>query len=230
MIRIYMKTPGILLIIDIDPTLSSRVEDSQTSRDRPPARTPLPLLTEEFGVDDTDEIPLDVVDHVAQTPKQLPVRRQDASQDKVVTVLSVAQLRSKIEDLWNLDVVDMFSSGRPGDDIMLEKHAMMLYSPQDHSQELELITRWLLIHNVKVNSLWQDGSWAKFREDVAKDKSGIIIVRSMDGVACCTHTNDRRHTRILTTILISPGLASFSSGECVFGLSVYNHLLGMSLV
>lgn len=53
---------------------------------------------------------------------------------------------------------------------------MLLYSPEDHPHEIDLITRWLLMHDVKVNNLWHDGAWYKFQQDVVKDKSGVIIV------------------------------------------------------
>lgn len=124
---------------------------------------------------------LDTVNEVMQAPIQCPdnntVATQDVSQNKASSTLSSSQLRTEIENLWNLDVGDMFNSGRPGDNNVLERHAMLLYSPEDHPQELELITRWLLMHNVKVKSLWQANAWASFRDDLVEDKSGIIIVR-----------------------------------------------------
>lgn len=72
----------------------------------------------------------------------------------------------------------MFHSGIPGDDKMLERRAMLLYHPEEHSEEIELITRWLLMHDVQVSNLWYDGAWTQFHQDVSEGKSGIIIVSS----------------------------------------------------
>ena len=107
---------------------------------------------------------------------QSPVAMQDVPQNKSPAVLRSSELRSKIESLWNLNFVEMFNSGRPGDMGILKRQAMLLYSPQDHPQEIELITRWLLMYDVEVSNLWHDGAWSKFRENVVKDKSGVIIV------------------------------------------------------
>ncbi|KAJ8108281.1 hypothetical protein OPT61_g8279 [Boeremia exigua] len=104
-----------------------------------------------------------------------PMEMQDVQRTAAVTATTCPQLGSKIEKLWHLDIIEMFSSGIPGDTSPLERQAMLLYHPEEHSEEIDLITRWLLMHSVKVFNLWYDGAWDQFREDVAKHKSGVII-------------------------------------------------------
>ncbi|KAH7392816.1 hypothetical protein BKA66DRAFT_456953 [Pyrenochaeta sp. MPI-SDFR-AT-0127] len=86
------------------------------------------------------------------------------------------QLNSKIEQTCKLDFTDMFTSS--GDDkvkSLTEFRAFLIYHPQEHSEELELITRWLLMHRVKVSNAWYDGSWISFKQQLVDGGSGIII-------------------------------------------------------
>ena len=164
------------LTISTVPTETSM----QNTQDRPPTRpSPPPYTTDHSdnaAVGTFTEAAMDTAPAPGQNHVQSPVTMQDAPQNKTPAVLRSSELRSKIESLWNLNFVEMFNSGRPGDMGILKRHAALLYSPQDHPQEIELITRWLLMYNVKVNNLWHDGAWSKFQEDVVKDKSGVIIV------------------------------------------------------
>jgi hypothetical protein len=153
----------------------------QTTQDRPPTRPSSPPYTTDHSDNTavgtfTDAV-MDAAPASRQNYVQSPIAMQDAPQNKTPAVLRSSELRSKIESLWNLNFVEMFNSGRPGDMGILKRHAMLLYSPQDHPQEIEQITRWLLMYDVKVNNLWHDGAWSKFQEGVIKDKSGVIIVR-----------------------------------------------------
>lgn len=102
--------------------------------------------------------------------------------------ITSSQLNAKIEQFYNLNITEMFHSGVPGDDKPLERRAMLLYLSEEHSEEGELITRWLLMHGVQVSNLWYDGAWAQFQLDVSKGKSGIIIVRSLSWLAIPTLT------------------------------------------
>jgi hypothetical protein len=43
--------------------------------------------------------------------------------------------------------------------------------------ELDLITRWLLMHHVEVSNTWYDGAWSHFRELTIDGRSGVVIVR-----------------------------------------------------
>ena len=115
---------------------------------------------------------------------QSSVEMQDAPRNETPAVPQSPQLGSTVESLWSLDFVGMFNSGKPGDTNILERRAMLLYSPHDHSQEVELITRWLLMHDVKVN-LWYDGAWSISEEDAAREEPAVIIVSlSIQLVAC----------------------------------------------
>ena len=108
---------------------------------------------------------------------QSPLRAQDATHNQVPAATTTAQLNRQIERFYNLDITEMFSSGVPGrEDDVLERRAMLLYHPEDHSEEIELITRWALMHNVEVGNLWYDGAWNHFQQDVVNGRTGIIIV------------------------------------------------------
>lgn len=169
----WLCTP---LTISTVPTETSL----QTTQDRPTTRpSPPPYITDHSdntAVGTFTDAAMDAAPASRQNHVQGPVAMQDAPQNKTPAFLRSSELRSRIESLWNLNFVEMFNSGRPGDIGILKRHAALLYSPQDHPQEIELITRWLLMYDVKVNNLWHDGAWSKFQEDVVKDKSGVIIV------------------------------------------------------
>ncbi|KAJ4335575.1 hypothetical protein N0V95_008855 [Ascochyta clinopodiicola] len=87
-----------------------------------------------------------------------------------------SQLSRQIEQHYNLSMAKMFGSGVTGDYI-LDRKAMLLYHPEEHAETLELITRWLLMHEVEVGNLWYDGAWSHFQQEVGEGGwSGIIIV------------------------------------------------------
>ncbi|KAH6642779.1 hypothetical protein C7974DRAFT_372654 [Boeremia exigua] len=157
-----------------DPTEASQI---QKGLSKPSTQT-----VSSRSVDDNhDRSPTDISSDVVQVFDRQHVRSplalQVASHEETATAITPSsQLRSRIERFWNLDIVEMFNSGVPGDNSTLERHAMMLYHPEEHEEEIELITRWLLMHGVKVANLWYDGAWGQFREDVAEYKSGVIIV------------------------------------------------------
>lgn len=90
--------------------------------------------------------------------------------------INTSKLSAKIEKHYNLNFDEMFRSIIPGDSQPLERRAMLLYSPEDHSEDIDLITRWLLMHDVQVSNLWYDGAWTQFQQDASEGKSGIIIV------------------------------------------------------
>ena len=71
----------------------------------------------------------------------------------------------------------MFGSndGRNSGDL-LDRRAFLIYHPEQHSKELDLITRWLLMHHVEVGSAWYEGSWENFKLQIVKGGSGIVIV------------------------------------------------------
>ncbi|KAF3041507.1 hypothetical protein E8E12_003248 [Didymella heteroderae] len=104
-----------------------------------------------------------------------PVAVQDALPDQVSGACNTSQLNARTEKFYNLNIADLFLSGIPGDDRPLERRAMLLYHPQEHREEIELIAQWLLMHEVQISNLWYDGAWDQFTEDVSEGKSGVII-------------------------------------------------------
>jgi hypothetical protein len=129
----------------------------------------------------TSEPGIDLPDHsLANIPReqvQSPVAFHDALPAQSPAAINTSQLNTKIQQFYNLNVTEMFLSGVPGDAIPLEPRAMLLYSPEENSEDIDLITRWLLMHDVQVSNLWYDGAWTQFQKDVSEGKSGIIIVR-----------------------------------------------------
>lgn len=87
------------------------------------------------------------------------------------TAITCGQLNRKIEQIFKLDITKLFASNSH-----VDQRAMLLYHPEDHSENLELITRWLLMHGVEVGNAWYDGAWSYFRQQITEDKLGIIIV------------------------------------------------------
>lgn len=59
---------------------------------------------------------------------------------------------------------------------MMSRKAFLLFHPQQHLEELDIITRWLLMHHVEVGNAWFDGSWEHFKEQILHGESGVIIV------------------------------------------------------
>jgi chromo domain-containing protein 1 len=90
---------------------------------------------------------------------------------------SCLELKDKLEQALKLNFVDLFewdqtTAGRT----MVDRRAMLLFHPLNHAEELEIITRWLLMHHVEVSSAWYEGSWDYFRQQTSENRSGIILV------------------------------------------------------
>lgn len=119
------------------------------------------------------------VSGMTQAPEREYVHGPLTTQDVPPKQLPVSlQMNRDIEQCYNLNVTHMFHSGIPNDDTTLDRRAMLLYHPEEHPEEVELISRWLLMHNVEVGNLWYDGAWSHFQQEICNGKSGIIIVRS----------------------------------------------------
>ncbi|KAF2710940.1 hypothetical protein K504DRAFT_465972 [Pleomassaria siparia CBS 279.74] len=95
--------------------------------------------------------------------------------DKTRTLggLSSAQFKEMVETACKLDFTDMF--GNDGEGGFLNGKAFLVYHPGDHAKQMELIARWLLLHDVEVCSFWLDGSWEYFKQDIMGGGSGVII-------------------------------------------------------
>ncbi|KAF2182796.1 hypothetical protein K469DRAFT_711489 [Zopfia rhizophila CBS 207.26] len=57
----------------------------------------------------------------------------------------------------------------------LERSAFLCFHPGEHKAELELMTRWLLLHQVEVHTLWIPGSWDCFTQKIAKGGTGVVL-------------------------------------------------------
>lgn len=133
--------------------------------------------------------------------------------------MTCLQLNSKIEQAYRLDFTDMFTSdcNNKGKSLM-ERRAFLLYHLQEHSKELEVVTRWLLMHHVEVSNAWYDGSWDKFRQHILNGGSGVIIV----GHTSSAHrdlANSTRHIPTSSTSQNFQGLGRSSDIKCVSGVS-----------
>jgi len=90
---------------------------------------------------------------------------------------SCPQLNEAIEQALKIDFTDLFEwSQDENGHTMSDRRALLLYHPVDHFEELEVITRWLLMHHVEVSSAWHEGCWDYFRQQIAKGGSGVVIV------------------------------------------------------
>lgn len=88
--------------------------------------------------------------------------------------MSCLRLKQKIEQACKLDFIEMFTSNRNGN-ALVERRAFLLYHPEDHAEELDLLTRWLLMHHVEVGNAWYDGSWDHFKQSIMRGGTGVII-------------------------------------------------------
>lgn len=82
--------------------------------------------------------------------------------------ITCLQMKAKIEQACTLDFTDMFKS--------VDRKAFLLFHPEEHAEELDIIMRWLLMHHVEVGNAWYDGSWDYFKHQILKGGSGVIIV------------------------------------------------------
>ncbi|KAH8716840.1 hypothetical protein GQ44DRAFT_730366 [Phaeosphaeriaceae sp. PMI808] len=89
---------------------------------------------------------------------------------------SCMQMKDLIEQALKIDFISLFEWGEDEmGQVMLDKRALLVYNPKYHSEELEVLTRWLLIHHVEVSSAWFEGCWDYFQRQIAKGGSGIVI-------------------------------------------------------
>ncbi|KAF2878196.1 hypothetical protein BDV95DRAFT_480552 [Massariosphaeria phaeospora] len=90
--------------------------------------------------------------------------------------LTCVDLKRKIEDICKLDFKIIFQYNGDGlKESVLDRRAFLIFHPEDHSEELELITRWLVMHHVEVCSFWFEGSWDYFKGQISDGGTGVII-------------------------------------------------------
>ncbi|UPX18183.1 uncharacterized protein EKO05_0008489 [Ascochyta rabiei] len=154
---------------------SRKLDPTQVTNGR--SELPAPKLSRaaaEPDVDTPDLTPEGVESDVAQASALFAAQGVPPMQSSTVTASS--QLSRQIEQLYKLNMTKMFGSSVTSDYI-LDRKAMLLYHPEEHSETMELITRWLLMHKVEVGNLWYDGSWSHFQQEVVEGGwSGIIVV------------------------------------------------------
>jgi chromo domain-containing protein 1 len=78
-----------------------------------------------------------------------------------------------IASAYQLDFATMFCGN--DENVSLDRQAFILFHPDDHAEDLELIVRWLLIHHVEVYTLRVDGAWDHFKSRILKGETGVII-------------------------------------------------------
>jgi hypothetical protein len=87
------------------------------------------------------------------------------------------------EHALKIDFVSLFERGEDGNGkLMLDRRALLLYHPVSHAEDMEAITRWLLMHHVEVYSPWYDGCWDQYTQHLNAGGSGIVIVSGLSGL------------------------------------------------
>lgn len=88
-------------------------------------------------------------------------------------------LRLKIERVCELDFDDMFTvQDALGKPLKLDRRAFIMHDPEEQKEELELISRWLMMQHVEISSAWHDGGWDYFQRKTIAGKTGVVIVSS----------------------------------------------------
>ncbi|KAF1844651.1 uncharacterized protein K460DRAFT_365587 [Cucurbitaria berberidis CBS 394.84] len=111
---------------------------------------------------------------ICQSPQTLNEQSPPPLVEQPPARMICLQMKEKIEQACKLDFADMFASN-DGDGVLVDRRAFLVYHPKEHSEELDLITRWLLMHHVEVGNAWYDGSWDNFKQQILEGGSGVII-------------------------------------------------------
>ncbi|KAF2688760.1 hypothetical protein K458DRAFT_428271 [Lentithecium fluviatile CBS 122367] len=105
-----------------------------------------------------------------------PLSRPLPAPESPPTQISCIELKRKIEDACKLNFTEMFTYNyNQYEDAISDRRAFVLFHPEDHMEELELITRWMLMHHVEVYSFWSEGAWDHFKDQIVKGGSGVIV-------------------------------------------------------
>jgi hypothetical protein len=93
---------------------------------------------------------------------------------------SCRDLTKITEQNLKIDFVTLFEYGdNEKGKLMLDRRALLLYHPVSHAEDMEVITRWLLMHSVEVYSPWFEGCWDQFTQHLNTGGSGIVIVSEL---------------------------------------------------
>ncbi|XP_014561977.1 hypothetical protein COCVIDRAFT_85180 [Bipolaris victoriae FI3] len=89
------------------------------------------------------------------------------------------KVRKRIDSVCDLDFEELFGSNNCERGIkLIDRRAFLVYHSEEHAEELELITRWLLMHHVEVSGVHFSGGWAKFQQEIKSGGSGVIIAHA----------------------------------------------------
>ncbi|PWO24643.1 CH domain containing protein [Pyrenophora tritici-repentis] len=89
--------------------------------------------------------------------------------------LACASFEARIGSALKLNFKDMFARS-DGANPFVDRRAFLFYHPEQHAEELALITRWLMMYHVQIGSATHEGAWEHFRQQIEQGGSGIIIV------------------------------------------------------
>ncbi|EMD87644.1 hypothetical protein COCC4DRAFT_193043 [Bipolaris maydis ATCC 48331] len=89
------------------------------------------------------------------------------------------KMQKRIESVCDLNFEELFGSNNCERGIkLMDRRAFLVYHSEEHAEELELITRWLLMHHVEVSGVHFPGGWTKFQQEIKNEGSGVIIVHA----------------------------------------------------
>jgi hypothetical protein len=180
----------------IDIALAS-AQPAQVIQGIHPDRLGLMSNLDIVGTNDTDLVDTSPLQPTKDSAMRSPPAINERSpvhlvKDELLAKLPCLQLKHAIEEAVKIEFNNLFGWSSSGNSLtMVNRRAILLYHPEDHSEELEVITRWLLMHHVEVSSAWYNGSWDYFRQQILKGGSGVIMV-SLCNVVCFQETNTTR--------------------------------------
>lgn len=110
---------------------------------------------------------------------QSPLIRSPMAESATSLVYS-QDMKKIIEKACKLDFTEMFTYTENKDRLPdIDRRAFLIFDPEQHAEELDLVTRWLLIHHVEVCNFWSKGAWDHFKQHIFDGQSGIIIVSAI---------------------------------------------------
>jgi hypothetical protein len=187
-----------------------------------------PTSSQHVALGDLDQqnIPLPVKgDQTPPTSVSIPEMMQRAAVSTPLALPPPANspclsMKQRIEHALGIRFNDIFSWGNNGKkSTFLDRRAFLLFHPVDHAEELELLTRGLLMHHVDIKNLWFQGGWEHYTEQLTNGGSGVVIVS--DPRSHLRFPNSDIPRSILT---LSHSLNSQSWVSCCESKSAYGHL------
>jgi chromo domain-containing protein 1 len=124
---------------------------------------------------------------VHETTPTVPQRPTGTDLQTTLPPVELSSLTAKheIEEALQIAFTSLFQWSDDGTErIMLDRRALLLFHPVDHQEELELLTRWLLMHHVEVSNAWLPGAWYYHKEQIIAGGSGIVIVCQVSDYLC----------------------------------------------